>query len=177
MTRELAQVANATPDAFQRWAGAAQSVGIEEEKLADILKDVNDRAGDFLATGGGEMKDFFETVAPKVGVTAEQFRRLSGPDALQLYVASLEKARVSQQEMTFYLEAMANDVTRLLPLLRDGGTEMERLIPHDAGVCKDLRHCGAFRKQRQFLGRCIAYDDRRNGHHSEKRRQEALAGC
>jgi hypothetical protein len=127
VTRDLAQVANATPEAFLRWAAAAQSVGIEEEKLAVILKDVNDRVGDFLATGGGEMNDFFENVAPKVGVTAEQFRKLSGPEALQLYVDSLEKAEVSQQEMTFHLKAMANGVTRLLPLLRDGGAEMERL--------------------------------------------------
>jgi lambda family phage tail tape measure protein len=102
-------------------------VGIEQEKLADILKDVNDRVGDFLSTGGGPMKDFFENIAPKVGVTADQFRRLSGPEALQLYVDSLQKAGASQQQMTFYLEAMASDATLLLPLLRDGGAEMERL--------------------------------------------------
>ncbi|WP_099865919.1 phage tail tape measure C-terminal domain-containing protein [Pararhizobium haloflavum] len=126
-TRELAQVANATPEAFQRWAGAARSVGIEEEKLADVLKDVNDRVGDFLQTGGGPMADFFENVAPKVGVTADQFARLSGPEALKLFVDSLERAGLSQQEMTFYLEAMASDVTRLLPLLRNGGAEMQRL--------------------------------------------------
>jgi hypothetical protein len=102
-------------------------VGIEQEKLADILKDVNDRVGDFLQTGGGPMADFFENIAPRVGVTADQFARLSGPEALQLYVSSLEKAGVSQQEMTFYLEAMASDTTRLIPLLQNGGAEMTRL--------------------------------------------------
>ena len=88
---------------------------------------MNDRVGDFLQTGGGPMADFFENIAPRVGVTADQFARLSGPEALQLYVDSLERAGVSQQEMTFYLEAMASDTTRLIPLLQNSGAEMTRL--------------------------------------------------
>lgn len=124
---QLSQVANAAPEVFQRWSAASATVGIEQEKLADILKDVNDRVGDFLQTGGGPMADFFENIAPRVGVTADQFARLSGPEALQLYASSLERAGVSQQEMTFYLEAMASDTTRLIPLLQNGGAEMTRL--------------------------------------------------
>jgi hypothetical protein len=124
---QLSQMANANPELFQRWSAASATVGIEQEKLADILKDVNDRVGDFLQTGGGPMADFFENIAPRVGVTADQFARLSGPEALQLYVSSLERAGVSQQEMTFYLEAMASDTTRLIPLLQNGGAEMTRL--------------------------------------------------
>lgn len=121
----LAQVANTLPAQFQGWAAGARSVGIEHDKLADILKDVNDRVGDFVQTGGGPMADFFEKIAPKVGVTAASFRNLSGADALQLYVSSLEKANVNQQDFTFYMEAMASDSTLLLPLLRKGGAEMQ----------------------------------------------------
>ena len=131
--QQFAQVANATPEVFQRWSAASATVGIEQEKLADILKDVNDRVGDFLQTGGGPMADFFENIAPQVGVTAEQFARLSGPEALQLYITSLERAGLSQQEMTFYLEAMASDATRLIPLLANGGAEMTRLGERAAG--------------------------------------------
>ena len=132
----LSRVAGTTPEKFQEMAAASRSVGIEQEKLADILKDVQDRVGDFLATGGGPMADFFENIAPKVGVTAEQFARLSGPEALQLYVSSLEKANLSQSEMTFYMEAMASDLTLMLPLLRDNGREMDRLAneARDAGA-------------------------------------------
>ena len=147
---QLSQVANANPEVFQRWSAASATVGIEQEKLADILKDVNDRVGDFLQTGGGPMADFFENIAPRVGVTADQFARLFGPEALQLYVDSLERAGVSQQEMTFYLEAMASDTTRLIPLLRNGGAEMTRLgaqaqalgavLDADAITAKDTRH-------------------------------------
>lgn len=123
----MARVANTTPEAFQKWAAGARTVGVEQEKLSDILKDVNDRVGEFLATGSGPMKDFFDNIAPRVGVTAEEFARLSGPEALQLYVDSLEKAGLSQQQMTFYLEAMSGDLTKLLPLLKNGGTEMRKI--------------------------------------------------
>lgn len=125
--KRMSQVANAAPDEFQRMAAAAKSVGIEQDQLADILKDVNDRVGDFITTGAGPMVDFFEKIGPKVGVTIDDFKRLSGPEALQLYVDSLQKAGVSQQEMTFYLEAMASDTTKLIPLLQNGGAEMKRL--------------------------------------------------
>lgn len=120
----LSRVANASNEKFQEMAFGARFLGIEQDKLSDILKDVNDKVGDFLVTGGGPMVDFFDEVAPKVGVTAEQFRNLSGPDALQLYVSSLEKANVTQAEMTFYMEAIASDATNLLPLLKDNGAAM-----------------------------------------------------
>lgn len=122
----LASVANVSTSDFQKLAAGAKTVGIEQDKLSDILKDVNDKVGDFLNTGGGEMADFFEQIAPKVGVTAEQFRNLSGSQALGLYVSSLEKAKVSQSDMTFYLEAIANDATLLLPLLRNNSEGFKR---------------------------------------------------
>lgn len=123
----LARAANTNTTTFQKWAAAARTVGVEQDKVSDILKDMTDHVGEFMSTGGGPMADFFENIAPKVGVTAEQFARLSGPDALQLYVSSLEKAGLSQSQMTFYLEAMSGDLTNLLPLLRNNGAEMKRL--------------------------------------------------
>ena len=163
--RQFAKVANATPEALQRWSAGARTVGIEQEKLADILKDVNDRVGDFLQTGGGPMADFFENVAPRVGVTADQFARLSGPEALQLYVDSLERAGLSQQEMTFFLEAMASDATRLLPLLRNGGAEMARLGEQaaDLGAVLDGDALEALRRTQMALGTVsLVFDGLRN---------------
>ena len=121
------QLANASTAEFQKWAFAAQSVGIENDKLSDILKDVNDKVGEFVNTGGGPLKDFFENIAPKVGVTAEQFAQLSGPEALGLYYDSLEKAGLSQQQMTFYMEALASDATGLMPLLKGNAAELKKL--------------------------------------------------
>lgn len=151
----FSKVANAQPAVFQRWTAGAKTVGIQQEKLADILKDVNDRVGDFVQTGGGPMADFFEKIAPKVGVTAEMFRKLSGPEALQLYVSSLEKAKVNQQEMTFYLEAMASDASMLLPLLANNGEEMKRLgdRAERLGVVLDASALAALRRAREAVDR------------------------
>lgn len=117
----LSKISGESAETFQALAYGAKTVGVENEKLADILKDVNERVGEFSSTGAGPMKDFFEEIAPKIGVTIEQFKRLSGSEALQLYYDSLEKAGASQQQMTFYLEQMASDTTKLIPLLKDGG--------------------------------------------------------
>lgn len=123
-TQNLARIANTTTREFRAMAYAAEGLGIDGGKLADIFKDMNDRVGDFIQTGAGPMTDFFEQIAPQVGVTAEQFARLSGPEALQLYVNSLEQANLNQSDMTFYMEAIASDSTALLPLLRNNGQAM-----------------------------------------------------
>lgn len=124
---DLARIAGVTNTEFQKLAAAARTVGVEQDKLSDIIKDTQDKVGDFLITGQGPLVDFFETVAPLVGVTADNFRNLSGPQALQLYVSSLEKANVSQAQMTFFMEAIASDATALLPLLKNNGAEFQRL--------------------------------------------------
>ena len=123
----LSNLAGLNTTEFQKYAAAAATVGIEQDKLSDIFKDTNDKVGDFLATGGGELKNFFETVAPQVGVTAEQFRNLNSADALQLYVSSLQKANVSQAQMTFFMEAIADEATALVPLLANGGEKFTEL--------------------------------------------------
>lgn len=122
--QNLSNLAGVSANRFQKLAFGAKKLGIESDKLGDIFKDTRDKVGDFLQTGGGPLADFFDNIAPKIGVTADQFRDLSGPDALQLYVSSLEKANVSQNEMTFFMEAIASDATLLLPLMRDNGKAM-----------------------------------------------------
>jgi hypothetical protein len=117
----LSQVANASIEEFQRYAAGSKQVGVEQEKLADIFQGTNKSIGEFLRTGAGPMKDFFEKIAPKIGVTAAEFRNLSGPQALQLYFNSLERANLSQGEMAFYLEKLANSSSKLIPLLKNGG--------------------------------------------------------
>ena len=116
-----AKIANASVKDIQKPAIAVKAMGVEMDKLGDIYKDTQDKIGDFLTTGGGEMADFFENIAPQIGLTAEEFRRLSGPDALQLYYDSLEQANLSQSELVFYMESVADDASSLIPLLANGG--------------------------------------------------------
>lgn len=82
---------------------------------------MQDRIGDFQQTGGGPLADFFTNIAPKVGVTIQQFQKLSGPQALQLFYNSLEKAGASTNDMKFYMEAIISDSSLLIPLLEKNG--------------------------------------------------------
>ncbi|MEN5004040.1 phage tail protein [Stenotrophomonas indicatrix] len=115
----MAQLSGTSSQTFQRMAAGASAAGVSTEKLADIYKDVQDKVGDFVQTGGGAMADFFNNIAKGTGVTAEQFRKLSGPEALGLFFNSLERANLSQSEMVTYMEAIASDSAQLIPLLRN----------------------------------------------------------
>jgi lambda family phage tail tape measure protein len=123
----LSTLAGMSVERFQEMAYASERVGISTEKLADIFKDVQDKVGDFIQTGGGPLADFFEKIAPQMGITADQFAKLGGADALQLYVSSLQKANLTQAELTFYLEAIASDSALLLPLLQNNGAAFNQL--------------------------------------------------
>lgn len=132
----LSRVAGLSAVRFQEMTFAAGKFGVQEEKLADILKDVNDKFGDFFQTGAGPLADFFENIAPKVGLTAKEFKNLSSEQALGKYVKGLQDANVSQQELTFYLEAIASDATLLAPLFLNNSEQLERMAAagRDLGV-------------------------------------------
>ena len=124
--------ANTTTQDFQKMAVGAQAYGIEQEKLSDMMKDFNEKLGELTTIGAGGGVDFFEQIAVKTEGSAAaaeklilKMQKLSGPEALQLYVNKLEEAGVNQQQMSFYLESMASDMTDLIPLLINGGEGMQ----------------------------------------------------
>lgn len=120
--------ANTTTQEFQKMAAGAGAFGIEGDKLSDMMKDFNEKLGELTAIGAGGGVDFFEQIAMKTEGSSEaaqqlilDMQKLSGPEALQMYVNKLEEAGVTQQQMSFYLESMASDLTDLYPLLANGG--------------------------------------------------------
>ncbi|WP_420002175.1 hypothetical protein ACN19N_05770 [Acinetobacter sp. LF10] len=124
--------ANTTTQDFQKMAVGAQAYGIEQEALSDMMKDFNEKLGELTTIGAGGGVDFFEQIAVKTEGSAAaaeklilKMQKLSGPEALQLYVDKLEEAGVTQQQMSFYLESMASDMTDLIPLLINGGEGMQ----------------------------------------------------
>ncbi len=124
--------ANTTTQEFQKMAVGASAFGIEGDKLSDMMKDFNEKLGELTAIGAGGGVDFFEQIAMKTEGSSEaakklilDMQKLSGPEALQLYVDKLEEAGVTQQQMSFYLESMASDLTDLYPLLANGGEGMK----------------------------------------------------
>ncbi|WP_213064192.1 phage tail family protein, partial [Acinetobacter indicus] len=124
----FAAIANTTIQNFQGLSGAAQTFGVSQEKTSDMLKDFNEKIGEFNAIGAGGAVDFFEQIAVKTEdgaegakKLAEEMSKMDGIDALQTYVDKLEEAGVNQKEMSFYLESMGSDLTALAPLLVNGG--------------------------------------------------------
>lgn len=123
----LSAVAGTGVERFQELAFASKTVGIDQSKLSDILKDVNDKFGDYISTGAGPLADFFDNIAPKVGITQKAFEGLSSDQSLGLYIKTLQDAGVNQQQLTFYMEALASDATALSPLFLNNAGALDTL--------------------------------------------------
>lgn len=130
--QNLATVADMGVVEFQRMAVAAQQVGITQEQLSDQIKDFNEKLGEFVLTGKGEATDAFELLQKHSKMSGEEIKKFalemqkaSGGDAMQMYVNKLEEAGVSQEQMSFLTENMANDFTKLLPILADNGAAID----------------------------------------------------
>ncbi|ENX33522.1 hypothetical protein F889_02183 [Acinetobacter colistiniresistens] len=119
--QKFSKLSNSSIQQFQYYAKGAETAGISIESFADKMKDMQDRIGDFQQTGGGPLADFFTNIAPLVGVSIKQFQKLSGPEALQLFYNSLDKAGASTNAMKFYMEQIISDSSLLIPLLEKNG--------------------------------------------------------
>lgn len=140
-TDNFARVAGVSIEQFNQMSFAAGQFGLTAEQLGDAFKDTRERIGDFIATGGGPLQDF----ADVMGYTKEQtlafaqsVEGLSGRDVLVEMVRQLEEGGKSTEQMSFALEGMANDMTRLLPLLTNGASELDRLESKMAAVQSPL---------------------------------------
>ncbi|ELA9459150.1 hypothetical protein QTU63_002423 [Vibrio alginolyticus] len=125
-----ATVAQVSVQRIQELSYASEQYSIAGDKMADILKDVNDKLGDYAATGGGEFKDFFEQIAPKVGLTISELQRMAGPEALIAIKEAMDQANVPMKQQIFYLESIANDASALMPLLENKGERLYELTRH-----------------------------------------------
>ncbi|MBT0085556.1 hypothetical protein J4H73_14000 [Vibrio alginolyticus] len=125
-----ATVAQVSVQRIQELSYASEQYSIAGDKMADILKDVNDKLGDYAATGGGEFKDFFEQIAPKVGLTVSELQRMAGPEALIAIKEAMDQANVPMKQQIFYLESIANDASALMPLLESKGERLYELTRH-----------------------------------------------
>ena len=127
LVKKIAKDTGISYDALQRQAFAAKSVGIEMETYGETLTEVKKAIGEFDAVQGGAMADFFEQIGPKINVTIDHFKELSGPAALQFYYNSLIDAGAGEQEVIFYMDALGGESVALIPLLAKNGTEMKKL--------------------------------------------------
>ena len=141
----LANRAKTNVETFQILSSASKNLGVDQDALAGILADVQEKLGEFSATGGGGAADFFEALQNNTRMTDEEIRNLGktlqgkdGVEALQLIKDKMDELGASSQEQRFVFESLAGDLGNLLPLFADGGVELGKYggALRDAGVIK-----------------------------------------
>jgi len=135
-TETLAVMAGLTVEEFRKLSFVMGTTGMTGEKFGDQMKDTQERIGDFLSEfeTTGKTTGTFNDFANVMGLTqkealtlAREFELLSGDQVLQKMVNMMQDAGMSTQRMSFALEGMATDTTKLIPLLIDGGKAAEEL--------------------------------------------------
>ncbi len=157
----LADLSSVSVQEFQKLSTAFKTVNIDADQTSDILKDINDRVGEFILTGGGEFKDVFEKVLKPLGRTKAELSEL-GPGGILLAVANgFEKLGFNAKESTAILEALANDSTKLLPLLKDNGAELEKItsLIEKRGLIVNPDEVESLRKANEFLSGISSWID------------------
>ncbi|MCR3907557.1 hypothetical protein NUK47_02085 [Aeromonas hydrophila] len=124
----LSKTSGMSIEDMNKQAIAASTFGIEMDKLGDILKDVNDKTGDYLSTGGGALQDYFYTISGKINRTADDFRGLGSMQILKMVQQDLDDVGASAAQQTFVLESLASDASKLGPLLRMTQQDIDNML-------------------------------------------------
>ncbi|HIF9260459.1 TPA: hypothetical protein ACX6RA_003566 [Photobacterium damselae] len=150
----MATVAQVSVEQIQALGYASEQYSISGDKMADIIKDTNDKLGDFAANGAGEFKDFMTNVAPTVGLTIAELQRLSGPEALIAVKTAMDELNVPMKQQLFYLESIANDASALMPLLENKGARLYELTQRydDLNVAMSKYDIAQFKQMDQQIG-------------------------
>lgn len=120
--KKTADFLNMSTEALSTWTYAAQSVGLEADKVGDIFKDVQDKIGDFVATGGGEAKDIFDNL----GLSVKDLKNLKPDEQLIKIAEGLDRVGTNGEKI-FYMESLADEASRLLPLLENGAEGLKKM--------------------------------------------------
>ncbi len=124
----MAKTANTSLKSFQTLSYAAAQLGVEQDALGGILGDVQEKLGEFSATGGGGAADFMEALQNNTKLTDEEIRKLGktlqgkdGAEAIQLVKDKMDALGATSQEQRFVFESLAGDLGNLMPLFANGG--------------------------------------------------------
>jgi|GEM_PF-6745117 len=121
-TLSYARALNVSVRELGAWQFAAQSAGLQGDKVADIFKDVSEKIGDAFRNGGGEAKEVLESL----NLDLAEMVNLS-PDKQLLKIAGALGEVGSQSEKVQIMEALASDAALLLPLLESDAAALREL--------------------------------------------------
>ncbi len=122
----MARLAGLGAREFEKLTFATEKYDITAEQFSDISKDVTEKLGEFAAVGTGGFQDFADIMKlSKDGAKdlARELGSMPAPQALLQITSMLEGAGINRADMSFALESLGSDLTKLLPLLSDGGKE------------------------------------------------------
>ena len=126
----LSRQAKLSTGDFEALAFATKQYGINAEQIADISKDLSDKLGEFASVGTGAFQDFADVTnmtTEQAQALAGEWQSLSSDQVIGKMVAELDKAGASGNEVTFVLESMGSDLSKLVPLFADNSKELELL--------------------------------------------------
>lgn len=137
----LSRVSEQGINDYKNGAFAATQYGITVDQLGNAFKDTGERVGEFITSGSGGLQDFGDAMGLSKDETvafANEVKNLSGKDILLRMVSDLESVGKSSKEISFALEGMGSDLTYIIPLLSNGGAELDRLSASMASVTVPL---------------------------------------
>ncbi len=120
-TDRWAKSLNVSTQSLLSWQYAAEKAGVSGDQMADIFKDIGDKIGDAVLNKSGEAVDALNAL----GLSAKKLVNLSPDKQLMAISDALEKIN-SNAEKTTILESLGNDLSKLLPLLDQGGEKLKQ---------------------------------------------------
>ena len=141
----FANRANTTVANFQTLATASEGLGVNQEQLASILADTQEKLGEFTATGAGGAADFFDALKNNTKMTDDQIKEFGktltgkdGVEAIQLIKNKLDDLGASAQEQRFVFESLGSDLGNLSVIFANGGEILNKYRDalEEAGVIK-----------------------------------------
>lgn len=139
-TDRWAKSLNMSTQSLLAWQYAAEKAGVSGDQMADIFKDIGDKIGDAVLNKSGEAVDALNSL----GLSA---KKLAGetPDKQLMAISDALGKINTNAEKTTILESLGNDLSKLLPLLDQGGEKLRQymdaakkfgIAPDDADIEK-----------------------------------------
>jgi len=126
----LSSQAKTSAEDFQALSFATSQYGVNAEQIADISKDISDKVAEFSIAGTGAFQDYADTLKltkEEAREAAQEFTTMSSQEVIGKMVSEMEKAEISASDMTFALESIGNDLSKLQPLFASNSDELDKL--------------------------------------------------
>lgn len=122
-TDRWAKSLNMSTQSLLSWQYAAEKAGVSGDQMADIFKDIGDKIGDAVLNKSGEAVDALNAL----GLSAKKLAGES-PDKQLLAISNALGKINTNAEKTTILESLGNDLSKLLPLLDQGGEKLRQYM-------------------------------------------------